>query len=707
MYIRKRNDKLQSFNREKIYTAVKKACTAAGCASEDVIKLMDFEVDEEESVESIQDKIVNILRVNKHYHLANIFSSYRSARQMNRINKAIRNKFYELENTEDRSNANANSKIAATQRSLMASETHKQLYQSDFITPAENEANDKGFIYIHDIGNRLTTYNCCLFNADKVMKNGFVLENMIYNEPKGIVSACMVLSDMISSAAGNQYGGFTVPQIDEILSYYCAKSYEIYRKEYIDIIAKYNILPPETDIDEYAFNRIKTELTQRIQGLEYSLNSIASSRGDFAFVTFTFGHGTDRWSRLVSSVIMDVRKKGQGAPGKEAPVVFPKLVFIYDSTLHGEGAPMEDLFKEAIECSKIAQYPDYLSLDAGYIGDVYKKWGKIISPMGCRAFLSPVFKKSGTYEPKDETDEFLIYRCNLGVISLNLPLIYQYAKTNGIGFFDTLRHYMEMIRDISKRTIMFLQKKKSDISPLVFSNGGFDGGNIKSESSISPVLKYSTISFGYGALNELQVLHNGKTIYEDGDFAYKTLKFMADTIDEYKHEDGILYALYGTPGESWLPLACKQFVEMFGEIPGVTDKGYFTNSFHCAVTEDITPMEKMDAEYKFWNLPKGGRIMYGRFNTLDNTEGIIATVREAMRRGLYYGVNHNEDHCLDCGTHYIGDDTLEEPTCPCCGSHKVLQIRRMNGYLGYSNTLAGKTKFNPVKAKEFKDRKSM
>lgn len=276
-------------------------------------------------------------------------------------------------------------------------------------------------------------------------------------------------------------------------------------------------------------------------------------------------------------------------------------------------------------------------------------------------------------------------------------------------FWEVLDYYMGMIRDISKRTIAYLSKFKASCNPLAFCEGGFDGGDLKPDESIASVLKYSTISYGYGGLNELGRLYNGKSLYEDQEFPQKTLKYISEKVDEYKKKDGILYALYGTPGESWLPLACKQFKEKYGEISGVTDYGYFSNSFHAHVTEDITPIEKMMCEEKFWDYPKGGRIMYCKIPDTKNTKGIIDIVRLAMSKGLYYGVNHSENHCSSCGSHWVGDDSKDsdDSLCPECGSSDVIKIRRMNGYLSYTRTKAGKSRFNEYKDKEIKERKSM
>lgn len=228
----------------------------------------------------------------------------------------------------------------------------------------------------------IPTGNCCLLNVKKIMKDGFTLSTIDYTEPRSISSAISVLSDIISTTAGNQYGGLTVPQIDEILSPYCKKSYDFYIEQYKEIIKESGGELNEEKANKYAEEKVRKNIEQGYQGIEHTFNSVSSSRGDFPFITFTFGHGKDKWSKIISEEILKVRMCGQGKPGQKVPVVFPKLVFLYDSDLHGEGKELENLFFKAIECTKIAQYPDYLSLDAGYIGDVYHEWGKIISPMG-------------------------------------------------------------------------------------------------------------------------------------------------------------------------------------------------------------------------------------------------------------------------------------------------------------------------------------
>lgn len=336
----------------------------------------------------------------------------------------------------------------------------------------------------------------------------------------------------------------------------------------------------------------------------------------------------------------------------------------------------------------------------------------VTEELTCRAFLSPVFKNSGWTEPENEDDEFLIYRCNLGVVTLNLPMIYQKSVRDNTNFFDELDKYLDIARGIGKKTVEYLKKFKASCSPLVFMEGGFDGGTLDPDDTIEPVLKYSTITFGYIGLHELSMLHLKKRLSEDDSFALDTMKHINEVIDRYKKEDHLLWAIYGTPAESLISVACDQFVKEFGKVRGVTDNGFFSNSFHMHVEDDITPIEKIDKESKFFPLSKGGCICHVRIPSIaeEMNPGIAAIIRHAMSLGMYQSVNHAQNRCADCGEHWIGDDSLpyeENYTCPKCGSLNTIGIRRMNGYLGFSRTLQGKSRFQEGKLNEFRVRKNM
>lgn len=300
----------------------------------------------------------------------------------------------------------------------------------------------------------------------------------------------------------------------------------------------------------------------------------------------------------------------------------------------------------------------------------------------CRAFLSPIFKESGWTTPKDENDEFLIYRCNLGVVSLNLPMIYMKSKKEGKEFFEVLDYYMGLGRNIGKKTADYLYKFKASCDPLAFMEGGFDGGTLGPDDCIKPVLQNSTISFGYGGLHELTMLHCKKRLSEDPSFAIETMKHINENIEQYKKEDHLLWAIYGTPGESWLSLACNQFIKEFGQVKGITDKKFFSNSFHLCIEDDVTPIEKIDKESVFFPLSKGGCIAHIKIPSIapEMNDGIKSIICHAMSLGMYQSVNHAQNRCTDCGNHWIGDDSLpfeENYTCPKCGSLNTIGIRRI------------------------------
>ena len=598
----------------------------------------------------------------------------------------------------DKECANMDSALVTTQRCLIYNSLNKELYKKFFLTANEIEACKDGYIYIHDMSARRDTMNCCLFDMANVLKDGFEMSNIWYTEPKTLQTAFNVMGDVIINTTAMQYGGFTVPEVDTVLKKYAKLTYKKYYDEYLSI--KGDSFKDEAD--KYAWSKVKRECEQGYQGIEYKLNTVSSSRGDYPFVTFTFGIDTDEFAKLISRVILDVHREGQGKKGFKKPTLFPKLVFLYDEKLHGKGMELRDNFLAAIKCSQKTMYPDYLSLSGeGYVCDIYKKYGRVVSPMGCRAFLSPWYEKGGM-NPADKNDKpVYIGRFNIGAISLHLPMILAKAREEQRDFYEVLDYYLEMIRKIHIRTYRYLAKRKASTNPLAYCQGGFYGGNLKPDEAIEPVLRSSTASFGITALNELQVLYNGKSIVEDGEFAIEVLKYINKKTLEFKDEDHILYAIYGTPAENLCGLQIKQFRKKYGVIEGVSSREYVSNSFHCGVWEDITGIEKQDLENRFWELFKGGRIQYVRYNLSYNKEAMLTYIERAMKLGFYEGVNLSLAYCNNCG-----HEELEMDVCPKCGSSDLTKIDRMNGYLSYSR-VHGDTMLSNAKMVEISERKSM
>jgi len=530
----------------------------------------------------------------------------------------------------DKENSNSDSALVSTKRSLIFNQLNKELYKKFFLTVEDLQAIRDGYIYIHDMSARRDTMNCCLFDVGRVLKGGFEMGNLWYNEPKSLAVAFDVIGDIVMAAASQQYGGFTVAEVDKLLAPYAQKTYEKQYARYIAMGLSFEQARKE------ALNDVKVDFEQGFQGWEYKFNTVASSRGDYPFITITLGLGTGEYEKMAAITALEIRKGGQGKKECKKPVLFPKIVFLYDKDLHGKGCELEDVFEAGIECSQRSMYPDWLSLTGdGYVASMYKKYKRVISPMGCRAFLSPWYEKGGM-NPADENDKpIFVGRFNIGAISLHLPMIYAKAKKESKDFYEVLEYYLQLIRKLHIRTYEYLGEMKASTNPLAYCEGGFLGGNLGFHDKIKPLLKAATASFGITALNELQQIHNGKSLVEDGQFAIEVMEFINKRVTEFKEEDGNLYALYGTPAESLCGLQVKQFREKYGVVANVSDRGYVTNSFHCHVSEDITPIEKQNLENRFWNLMNGGKIQYVKYPIAYNKEAIRTLIERAMDMGFY------------------------------------------------------------------------
>ena len=321
--------------------------------------------------------------------------------------------------------------------------------------------------------------------------------------------------------------------------------------------------------------------------------------------------------------------------------------------------------------------------------------------MGCRAFLSPWFERGGM-NPADENDvPVFVGRFNIGAVSLHLPMILAKARHESKDFYEVLDYYMELIRKIHIRTYEYLGEMKASVNPLAYCEGGFYGGHLKPSDKIKPLLKAATASFGITALNELQELYNGKSLVEDGEFAVEVMEYINNKVNQYKEEDGNLYAIYGTPAENLCGLQVQQFRKKYGIKDKVSDRGYVSNSFHCHVGEKISPIQKQDLENRFWNLFNGGKIQYVKYPISYNKEAVKTLLKRAMDKGFYEGVNLSLAYCDDCGHQELSMDV-----CPKCGSKNLTKIDRMNGYLSYSR-VNGDTRLNEAKMEEIKDRVSM
>jgi len=399
MNIIKKDGTIEEYNVQKIINAVNKAASRVliTLTNEDYVQICDLVYDK-----LLEQELVNAEVVQMHNAVESaldefnpeIAKSYRNYRNYKQDFVHMLDKVYKesqkIRFIGDKDNANTDSALVATKRCLIFNQLNGELYKKFFLTREELQAMKDGYIYIHDRSARLDTFNCCLFRVGEVMKNGFEMGNIWYGEPKTLDVAFDVMGDIILSTAAQQYGGFTIPQVDKILAPYAEKSYNEYYEEYWKIASEVlsvnhieDSVNLEKEADRYATRKVQREFEQGWQGIEYKLNTVGSSRGDYPFTTMTFGLATDRFGKMASITFMKVHQEGQGKDGFKKPVLFPKLVFLYDSKLHGKGCVNEDVFEAGLECSSKTMYPDWLSLEGGsYIGDMYQKYGEVISPMG-------------------------------------------------------------------------------------------------------------------------------------------------------------------------------------------------------------------------------------------------------------------------------------------------------------------------------------
>lgn len=698
MKIIKKDGTVEGWNGEKIKEAVYKAAARVNQYVEpDVLnKLVEkvhscLIIDRDAPTKDLHKEVIHYL---KYFGLTAVASSYQEYRDYkNTYAKSFEKVKDEADNVlllGDRENANFDSSLVSTKGSLIKGYLTKELYRQFYLSKEEKELTKRGDIYIHDMRDMLMgSINCCLFDIGNVLRGGFSMSNVDYTEPTSVLSALQVIGDITLVATAQQFGGFTLAEIDKVLLPYAKKTYDNAFKKYFEQC--------NMEYDEscaMAMGDLRRELEQGFQSLELKLNTVPCSRGDFAFTTLTFGtwdimmDDLDRdIMRMIGETILKTRMRGHG--GK--PVVFPKLVFLYDENKINEDEDHKELFELAVKCSSKCMYPDYLSLNHGKAADIYKRTGAITSPMGCRAYLTEWHDKEGK--------AITVGRCNIGAVSLNLPLIWQVAKNENKNFFNVLSDRMEVIREFFKKRYDIIRHTKACTNPMAFMQGGFYKGNLKADDEIGDLVNYMTASFGVTALNELNILATGKTLYQDPWYAQTVLKHINDKVEKFKKEDGYLYAVYGTPAENLCGVQAKQYADytgdhQFGE--------YFTNSFHMHVNEPITPFEKQDAEYKMFHMCNGGHIQYVRVTNPENLQALKALILRGMEKGFYQGINFDSAYCEDCGKH----STNVMNKCPHCGSTNLSVISRVCGYLGYTKA-NGSTRMNDAKLAEIKDRVSM
>lgn len=578
-------------------------------------------------------------------------------------------------------NANKNSDTIPTMRDMLAGIVSRER-GLQYIRDNDKEfgsqiakAHVDGVIHFHDLDYSplFPITNCCLIDLKGMLGNGFRMGNAEIGTPHSVTTAAAVTAQIIAQVASHQYGGCTINGIDTILEPYV----ELSALKHRATAEKYDI----NSIDDYVKERTEKDVYDAMQALEYEINTLHTANGQTPFVTLGFGLGTSEYAIMIQKALLNVRINGLGINHRTA--VFPKLVFAIKKGLNDtEGTPNYDIKKLALECAAKRMYPDILSYDK-----LVEVTGSFKFPMGCRSFLAPW---------KNEDGE-LVHdgRNNLGVVSLNLPRIALdcMSYTDNIGeFFKLLEERLELCRRALDIRIHRFDNVTARVAPILYMEGAF-GVRLKADDPIAPLFRngYSSVSLGYIGLHEcVNALLKGRFAYayseKRQELGKQIIATLSDACERWKNETGYGFSLYGTPAEN----LCKRFCELdrkeFGNIDGVTDKGYYTNSFHVDVREKISPFDKIDIEMDYPALSSGGFICYAEFpNMQNNLEALECVWDYALERVPYFGTNTPIDQCFSCG--YAGefDCTSKGFTCPSCGCHdseKISVIRRVCGYLG-------------------------
>ena len=599
--------------------------------------------------------------------VADCYKSYHQFRKntMREVAK-IKEKSDHLKYAGDRENANYNSSLFSTQNAIFRGWNSTLISKNFFLTKKERQAIKDGFIYIHDLRDIMVgNHNCCVFDMETVLDGGFKILNVRTEEPKRVMSACGAMYDILNTASAQQYGGFSVPEIDKIVAKYAIKEFQ------------------HTGDKDGVLENIK----QGLQSLQHHINSNVSARGDTPFITFSFGciDGEDElFNEFQLAACLELLRYRQ-----KVEMTFPKLVCLYSTPIMKKYPILLD---ECMETNRTTLYPDYVSLDEGYSGELYKKYKLCHTPMGCRSFPTPL----GGYENPQKT----VGLFNVGVVSLNLPLIYMECSKKKLDFIEEVKKYTQMCIDFLDRRYEQIASMKCSSNPLGFCEGGFVGGNKNPDDLVGDIVNNMGASIGITALNELSVLRNGCELYLCDEEDYRKIIEVVEAIKELVNKNCSNerhYSLYGTPAESLCGTQCEQFRKRFGIVEGVSDKPYFNNSFHMPVTADISPIEKMNLEYELFHVINGGHIQYVRVDEPENKQAIKKLVKYGMKKGFYQGININCISCEDCGEHFRKHPTV----CPKCGSKNILEVGRVCGYKGFMNRM------NDAKLAEIAERKCM
>lgn len=696
--VQKRDGRIVEYDRDKIVIAIEKANAeldererADHSLIDSILDYVEQQPEEILHVEGIQDMIEKQMVKKDKYALSKKYMIYRYQRALLRkanttddsILKLIRNENKELAEE----NSNKNTMLASTQRDYIAGEVSRDLTKRVLLPEHLTLAHEQGVFHFHDADYFVQPiFNCCLINIQDMLDNGTVMNGKMIESPKSFQVACIVMTQIIAAVASNQYGGQSVDM--RHLGKYLRKSYVKFKKEITDEFAEE--LTKE-EIERLVNIRLKDELKSGVQTIQYQINTLMTTNGQAPFVTlFLYLRDDDEYIEENAMIIEEIlRQRLQGVKnqaGIYATPAFPKLIYVLDENNCLDGGKYDYLTRLAAKCSAKRMYPDYIS--AKKMRENYE--GNVFSCMGCRSFLSTWKDEEGNYKFEG--------RFNQGVVSLNLPQIGIIAKGNEEVFWKLLDERLELSYEALMCRHKALEGTLSDVSPIHWQYGAI--ARLKEGEPIDPLLHggYSTISLGYIGLYEMTKLMKGTSHTEPGgrEFALKVMQHMREKVDQWKEETGIGFGLYGTPAESLCYRFAKIDRERFGVIEDVTDKGYYTNSYHVDVREPIDAFGKFEFESQFQKISSGGSISYVEVpNMTDNLEAMETVVKFIYDNIQYAEFNTKSDYCHECG--YEGEIQVNEDMeweCPQCHNkdhQKMTVIRRTCGYLGENFWNTGKT----------------
>ncbi|CDC06330.1 MAG: anaerobic ribonucleoside-triphosphate reductase [Clostridia bacterium] len=699
MKVIKRDGRAVDYDREKIRIAIDKANQEVRprerATKEEVKEIINYieELGKKRIlVEDIQDIIEEKLMEVQKYELAKKYIVYRYTRALVRkqnttdesILGLIRNENKELAEE----NSNKNTMLASTQRDYIAGEVSRDLTKRMLLPEKISKAHEEGILHFHDADYFIQPiFNCCLIDIGNMLDNGTVMNGKMIESPKSFQVACTVTTQIIAAVASNQYGGQSVDMIH--LGKYLRKSYNKFKKE---IEEKYGDKLKSDIIEDLVQTRLKAELKAGVQTIQYQINTLMTTNGQSPFVTlFLHLEKDDPYIKENAMIIEEIlRQRYQGIKNEAGVYVtpaFPKLVYVLDEFNSLKGGEYDYLTKLAVKCSAKRMYPDYIS--AKKMRENYE--GNVFSPMGCRSFLSPWKDENGNYKFEG--------RFNQGVVSINLPQIGIIADGDEEKFWKLLDERLELCKEALMCRHYALLGTHSDISPIHWQYGAL--ARLKKGETIDKLLYggYSTISLGYIGIYELTKLMKGvsQTEPEGHDFALKVMKHLNEATQRWKKETNIGFALYGTPAESLCYRFARIDKERFGTIKDVTDKGYYTNSYHVDVREKIDAFEKLKFESEFQNISTGGAISYIEIpNMSKNIDALESVVKFIYDNIQYAEFNTKSDYCHVCG--FDGEIIINKDNeweCPNCGNkdhNKMSVVRRTCGYLGENFWNVGKTK---------------